>query len=116
MGVTKKINMNAQQLAVLVLVCVLGPALIASYVPIYKDQVSKRHDYWLGVSSSTQSLFYIFWGLAAVGFTTYALSLLVQPLNDTRGLFSYGQWLQHVLIIGWDSVFIHKVLSILNLF
>ena len=101
--------MDAHQLAILVIVCVLGPAVLASYIPIYRDQVSGKHDYWLGVSRSTQHLFYAFWILAAVGFVWYTLTLFLWPVASTRGLFSYGSWVRPVLIgilllasMGWS--------------
>jgi len=101
--------MDAQQVSILVITCILGPAILGSYVPIYQDQKSGKHDYWLQIPSTTQYLFYAFWLLAAIGFIWYVLSVLIWTSNDNAGLFSYGAWVRPVLIallliaaLGWS--------------
>lgn len=91
--------MDARQIAVLVTSIILGPAILGSYVPIYQDQVANKYNYWLGVPKSTQTVFYIFWVFAAIGFVTYIVSILAQPLHkDSEGLFRFGPWVQPSLI------------------
>ncbi len=101
--------MDTQQIAILVLTSILGPSILASYIPIYKDQKSGQYDYWLHIPTTTQYLFYAFWLLAALGFIWYILSLLIWPLASGQGLFSYGQWIRPLLLgvlllssLGWS--------------
>jgi hypothetical protein len=102
--------MDSQQIAILTSVLVLGPAVLTSYIPIFKDQTQKKYDYWLGAPKSTQIMFYIFWVIAAIGFMWYIISLFVFPITSNHGLFNYGVWIRPTLIglllltsLGWSA-------------
>lgn len=73
-----------------------GIATLASYALVIQDY--KHHDYWVGIPTAAQALFYGCWVLAALGFIWYIVSHLIWPSNDTAGLFSYGSWIRPLLL------------------
>lgn len=101
--------MHAEQKATLAVTCVLGAAVLGSYVPIAKDQVTKRFDHWLGIPNGTRYMFYALQLLAAVGFVTFILHYCTNTTEYQQGLFSYGKAVVPSLVgvlllssIGWS--------------
>lgn len=80
--------MDKFQVATLASSILLGGATLASYVPLVKQQVTNKHDYWLGFPKGCKIVFYVFQVLAAVGFVAFVVSYL-RDGNFTQGLFSY---------------------------
>lgn len=80
--------MDKFQVATLASSILLGGATLASYVPLVKQQVTNKHDYWLGFPKECRIVFYVLQVLAAVGFVTFVVSYL-RDGNFTQGLFSY---------------------------
>jgi hypothetical protein len=75
--------------------CIFGILILGSYALILKDY--KNHDYWVGIPSSSKSMFYVFWVIAAIGFIWYILSY---QLFDSKqeGLFSYKPWIRPLIL------------------
>lgn len=88
--------MHPSHLAILIIVLVLGLGVLASYIPIVKDY--KNHDYWVGISNSCKTMFYVFWAVAALGFVWYIVSQLIWQTKDTDGLFSYRSWIRPLIL------------------
>lgn len=94
------INQMNKRLALGIPAGVLGAGVLASYIPIAKEQTQKTNDYWLGLDNSARYVFYACWVLAAAGFLWYLGSTIFaknQPA-DAAGLFSYGDWIRPVLV------------------
>ncbi len=88
--------MDPQQIALVSTVGVGGLAVLASYSLIYLDYT--KHDYWVGITQSSQHMFYAFWVLAALGFIWYIVSHVALPTPDHAGLFSYGTWIRPLIV------------------
>lgn len=101
--------MRIDQKATLAIACVLGAAVLGSYVPIVKDQLSKRYDHWLGLPNDTRYMFYALQLLAAVGFVTFILYYCMKKDEPVHGLFSYNKAIVPSLVgilllaaVGWS--------------
>ena len=75
---------------------VVALGVVASYVFIFID--SKKHDYWISLSSATQYALYPLWVAAAIGFLVYTISTLIKPSSATKGIFS-NEYVPYILIL-----------------
>lgn len=90
--------MQPPQLAVLVLTILLGLGTLGSYVPLVIDQVKGKYDYWLQFPKSSRIVFYVFQALAAVGFLTFFINYMIEPVDDKQGLLSYTPWVTPLIL------------------
>ena len=101
--------MDPQTISIFIIASILGAAIIGSYVPIVRDTIAKKYDYWVGLPKYAQYFSYAIWILAAIGFITYIFGFLKQPPQASQGLFSHGTWIRPFIIsiallfsIGWS--------------
>ena len=107
--------MDLVQKITLSITCVLGLIVLLSYIPIAKEQLSGKYDYWLGLSQNIQYVLYPLMFLAAIGFVTFIVQYLINN-NFTTGLFSYNKFIVPILIgillvasIGWSICVMYYV-------
>ena len=90
--------MDLAQKITLSITCVLGLIVLLSYIPIAKEQLAGKYDYWVGFSQNIQYMLYPLMGLAAIGFVTFIIQYLLNNNNFTSGLFSYHKFIVPILV------------------
>ena len=71
--------------------------VVGSYGLVVVD--IKNHDYWLGMSRSTQYALYPLWVLAAISFLVYFVSLYLNPSSSKQGVFSWTPHMAKILVL-----------------